>query len=119
MFPFSIFKELLHLADVRGVYQKLAFVIPDHLSCDVITASVKQLSFDKFEIVDDPAKLIDVFAWMLNGNLMHRVSLCARHMHRDEKLQDSLLTTVPSIRFFHLELRPPGIGFLDFNSAPM
>jgi len=104
---------------MRGVYQKLALVVPDHLAGYIVAASVKQLSFDKFVIVDDPAKLIDVFTWMLNGNLMHRVTLCARHMHRDEKLHDSLLTTVPSIRFFHLEWRPPGIGFLDFSSAPM
>jgi hypothetical protein len=104
---------------MRGVYQKLTLIIPDHFACYIVAASVKQLSFDKFVIVNDPAKLIDIFAWMFNGNLMHRVSLCAWHMHRDEKLQDSLLTTVPSIRFFHLELRPPGNGFLDFNSAPM
>jgi hypothetical protein len=68
---------------MRGVYQKLTFVIPDHLSRNFVAASVKQLSFDKFVIVDDPAKLIDVFTWMLNGNLVHRVSLCAGHMHRD------------------------------------
>jgi len=108
---------LLHFADVGRVQHNLTTVLPEHLSRGAL-AAVELPTVDEDFLVQDPAKLFDGRSGVLKEDLVDQIALIGRHVHGDHQPHPSLLTTVPSIFFFHLECRPPGRGLRLFF-APM
>lgn len=94
------------------VDDNVAPVHPDNIA--VIDAPIPLAARYKFFVIQRIAELVAILCRMLHSHLMHEVTLRRWHIHRDQEFHLSLLTTLPSIFFFHSELRPPGRGFLDF-----
>lgn len=79
-----------------GVYHDVAAIQPVRLPAWGLLA-IELTAHDKLALVQHRAKVSDRLCDMLNRNLMHRITLGARHVHCDEKLHD-LLFLVMSLK---------------------
>jgi len=104
---------LLHFPDVGRIQDDIAPILPEHLSRRAL-ATVELPTVNEDFLVQDPAKLFDGRSGVLKEDLVNQITLIGRHVHGDHQPHPSLLTTVPSIFFFHLECRPPGRGLRLF-----
>jgi hypothetical protein len=111
-----VFDKLLDFTDVGRVDDDIPPVHPKDLA--VLRPPIPLTGGDELLVVQRLAELAAACGGMLKVKLMHEVSLRRRHIHRDQEPHLSLLTTVPSIFFFHREFLLPGRGFFDFL-APM
>jgi hypothetical protein len=105
--------KFLHLSDVCSIYYDVPTVFPNHFSVELFH-SIVLVHPNKFVVVDLFEKVQQAWRWMFSGDLVNGIAISRCHVHGNQKSHESLLTTVPSIRFFHLEWRPAGIGVLDF-----
>jgi hypothetical protein len=103
----------LDFAYVICIDDKISLVEPTHFTV-IVHASIHKTTQNKLFVVKCFAHFIQRITRMIDGDLVNRVALRAWHIHCYEQSQGSLLTTVPSIRRFHLEFFPPGSGLLDF-----